>query len=194
MAETNDISLPTSDQIERELEHEKNKRGLTRSVRRIICLLIVVAAAAVLLLTFVIPVMRICGASMSPTLEDGDIVVAIKNVSIDESDLVAFYFNNEILVKRVIAGPESRVDIDENGNVFVNSERLSEPYLTESVTDYTGGELTCAVPDGRYFVMGDNRKTSVDSRNSEIGCISEDQIIGKVVLSVWPLNRLGTVE
>ena len=116
MAETNDISLPTSDQIERELEHEKNKRGLTRSVRRIICLLIVVAAAAVLLLTFVIPVMRICGASMSPTLEDGDIVVAIKNVSIDEGDLVAFYFNNEILVKRVIAGPESRVDIDENGN------------------------------------------------------------------------------
>jgi signal peptidase I len=153
-----------------------------------------VAAAAVLVATLFLPVLQIYGFSMTPCLSESDIVVSLKGFDFKRGDIVSFYFNNKILVKRVIAFPGEWVNIDEDGNVFINDEPLAEPYLVERALGECDLELPYQVPDGKVFVCGDHRSTSVDSRSSTIGCVSEEQIVGKIVFRVWPLKKFGAVE
>jgi signal peptidase I len=145
---------------------------------------------AVLVATLWLPVLKIYGNSMSPTFENGEIVVTVKSTDVKTGDVVAFYYNNKILLKRFIAGPGDWVDLDAKGNVYVNGTLLDEPYLVTKDLGDTNIELPFQVPDGKSFVMGDNREVSIDSRNTTIGCISEEQFVGRVVLRVWPLNKL----
>ena len=130
---------------------------------------------------------------MSPTLKEGDIVVSLKTGEFSTGDVVAFYYNNKILVKRVIASPGDWVDLDEDGTVYVNRERIDEPYLTEKAYGETNIELPFQVPESKIFVMGDNRAVSVDSRNTAVGCVAEEQVVGKIVFRVWPLGEFGPV-
>lgn len=185
---------PTVAQLEQELKRENYRRRYNRVLRSTIYTLITVAAVAVLVATLFLPVLRIYGTSMTPTMVDGDIVVSVKQGSFERSDIIAFWFNNKILVKRVIALPGEWVDIDGDGNVSVNGEPLEEPYLTEKALGECNIELPYQVPDGRIFVMGDHRSTSSDSRNSALGCVAEEQIVGKLVFRVWPFENFGSLH
>ena len=186
--------IPSLEQLTAELERENYKRRYNRVLRSTIYTLIVVAAVAVLVATIWMPVLQIYGSSMTPTLNEGDIVVSVKGSDFEPSDLVAFYLGNKILVKRCIAGPGQWVDIDEEGNVYVDGNLLDEPYMKEKSFGDCNLELPYQVPDNRYFCMGDHRSTSVDSRHTEIGCVSEEQIVGKIVFRVWPLPDFGALR
>jgi len=188
-----DRRMPTADQVEAELGREKYRRGFGRTMRSIIYALITVAAIAILVAVLLLPVLRIYGTSMTPTLSEGNIVLSLKGSSFKTGDVIAFYYNNKILVKRVIANSGDWVDIDQEGNVFVNGQLLDEPYLTEKAFGECDIKLPYQVPESRVFVMGDHRSTSVDSRSTAIGCVSEEQIVGKIVFRVWPINELGGV-
>ena len=182
------------EQLTAELEREKYKRRYKRVLRSTIYTLIVVAAAAVLVATIWMPVLQIYGASMVPTLDEGDIVISVKGSDFEPGDLVAFYMGNKILVKRCIAGPGQWVDIDADGNVYVDDKLLDEPYLTEKALGDCDIEFPYQVPDNRYFCMGDHRSTSVDSRSTTVGCVSDEQIVGKIVFRVWPLPNFGMLR
>ena len=186
--------IPSLEQLTAELERENYKRRYNRVLRSTIYTLIVVAAVAVLVATIWMPVLQIYGSSMTPTLNEGDIVVSVKGSDFDPGDLVAFYLGNKILVKRCIAGPGQWVDIDEEGNVYVDGKLLDEPYLTEKALGDCDIALPYQVPDNRYFCMGDHRSTSVDSRSTTVGCVSDEQIVGKIVFRVWPLPDFGTLR
>ena len=185
--------LPEVSQLRAELARERYRKRYRRTLLSTVCTLIVVAAAAVLIATIWMPVLQIYGASMTPTLEEGDIVVAVKGTDFEPGELTAFYIGNKILVKRCIAGPGQWVDIDADGNVSVDGVPLEEPYLTEKALGDCDLELPYQVPDDRYFLMGDNREVSVDSRNTTVGCVARDQIVGKVVFRIWPLKDFGPV-
>ena len=191
MRQEKSLQRPTTEQLETELKRVKYRHRYQTVLKSTIYTLITVAAVAVLVATLWMPVLQIYGSSMSPTLDEGEIVVSLKGAGYQQGDIVAFYYNNKILVKRVIAGPGSWVDIDENGDVRVDGELLDEPYLTEKAFGDCNIKLPYQVPDGRYFVMGDHRATSVDSRNSAVGCVADEQIVGKIVYRVWPLKSLG---
>lgn len=185
---------PTIQQLQSELARENYKHRYSQTLRSTLSVLIVVAAIAVLSSTLFFPVFRIYGSSMSPTVNEGEIVVSLKNSSFECGDVIVLSFNNKLLVKRVIAGPGQWVDIDSKGNVSVDGRVIDEPYLQEKAYGDCTLTLPYQVPDGRYFVMGDNRSTSQDSRNALIGCIDKEQIIGRALLRVWPLDRFGTIE
>ena len=187
-------SAPTVVQLEQELKRETYRRRYNQVLRSTIYTLITVAAVAVLVATLFLPVLMIYGNSMTPTMTDGDIVVSVKGGSFERGDIIAFWLNNKILVKRVIGLPGKWVDIDGDGNVSVNGEPLEEPYLTEKALGECDIELPYQVPDGRLFVMGDHRSTSSDSRSSAVGCVAEEQIVGKLIFRVWPLNKFGALN
>ena len=188
------LEMPSNEQLEAELKRVKYKSRYRSALRSTIYTLIVVAAVAILVATLWLPVLQIYGSSMTPTLQDGEIIFSVKTSEYEPGDIAAFYYNNKILVKRVIAGPGDWVNIDEDGTVYINEVRLDEPYLVEKALGECDISLPFQVPEGRWFVMGDHRSTSVDSRSTAVGCVSEEQIVGKIVFRVWPLNRLGRVE
>lgn len=188
------VDYPSVEQLAAELKRVKYRSRYRAVLRSTLYMLIVVAAVAVLVATIWMPVLQIYGASMTPTLNEGDIVVSVKGSDFEPGDLVAFYLGNKILVKRCIAGPGQWVNIDEDGNVSVDGKLLEEPYLTEKSLGGSNIELPYQVPDNRYFCMGDHRSTSVDSRHKEVGCVSEEQIVGKIVFRVFPFGGFGKLK
>lgn len=188
-----EVKIPAIEQIEAELRKEQYKNEYARVLRSTIFTLLVVVAVAVIIAVMVCPVIQIVGESMSDTLEDGDIVVAINNSSYSRGSVVAFYYNNNILIKRVIATAGSWVDIDGEGNVTVDGQLLDEPYVTDKSLGDCNITLPNQVPDDKIFVMGDHRATSVDSRNTAVGCISSELVVGKILFRIWPLSSIGAV-
>lgn len=180
---------PELEPLKRELKRERNKRRFRRLLRSTVNALIVVAAIAALIATMVLPVLQIAGTSMEPSLNDGDIVLLVKTDKMQTGDLCAFYYSNKILIKRVIATPGDYIWIKSDGTVFLNGEELDEPYITEKALGECDVEFPYQVPENHYFMMGDHRQTSVDSRSSVIGCIASDQILGKIVCKFWPLSE-----
>ncbi len=187
-------STPTLEEVEEEKHRLEYHRRFRRSIRTTIYALIVVAAISILLATMFLPVLRVSGRSMEPTLYDQDIIVLVRNGQFKTGDLVGFYYQNKLLLKRVIGGPGDVIDIDADGNVTVNDEPLDEPYITDKALGETDRTYPYQVPENRYFVMGDNRETSIDSRSSAIGCIEKDQILGEVALRVWPFGELSLIH
>ncbi len=189
----NKVSVPSLTEIQS--ERKRIRRGIyyRQALRGTVSVLLVVAAVAVLITTLFLPILQISGDSMSPTLEHDEIVVLLKTKKFERGDLIGFYYQGKILLKRVIAVPEDEVAIDADGNVYVNGELLEEPYVTDKGLGDCDLEFPYKVPGTSYFVLGDRRSNSVDSRNSVVGAISRDDIIGKVFIRVWPIPKFGFV-
>lgn len=187
-------ALPSTDQLQQELKRVNYRTRYSRVLRSTISILITAAAVAILVATLWMPVLQIYGSSMEPILEAGEYVVCVKETRFHTGEVVAFYLNNKILVKRVIGNPGDWVDIDEEGVVTVNGTPLDEPYLTARDKGTCDIELPYQVPEGRIFVMGDNRAVSLDSRSTAVGCVSEEQLVGRLTFVVWPLNHFGRIS
>lgn len=194
MKKKHPAEVPAIEQLENELVRERHKRRSHSALKSTVYSLLTVAAVAILVATLLLPVLQIYGNSMTPTLQDGQICFSLKTSEMEKGDVVAFYYNNKILVKRVIAGPGEWVDIQEDGTVLVNGEVLDEPYVSEKAFGDCNIELPYQVPEGRFFVMGDHRSTSVDSRSTSVGCVSEEQVVGKIILRIWPVGEIGIVQ
>lgn len=188
------MEYPTSGQLELELKRLRHKREYHRTLRSTIYILVTVAAAAVLAAMLFMPVLQVHGASMSPALSDGDMVISLGGTHFQRGDMVAFYYNNEILIKRIIAMPGEWVDIDEGGHVSIDKKPLDEPYIEEFALGQCDIELPYQVPDGRYFMIGDHRGVSMDSRNSVVGCVPKEQIVGSLEFRFWPFNQFGPLR
>lgn len=189
-----ELSIPSVEELEAEIRRERYRNDYTRVFWSTIGILVSAAAVAVLVAALILPVLQIYGYSMTPNLENGDIVVSMKSNHFQDGDVVAFYYNNKILVKRVIATQGEWIDIDKEGNVFINGEAIEEPYLQERAFGDCDIELPYQVPDGKLFLMGDHRSVSVDSRSTTVGCVSEELIVGKLVFRVWPFDGFGAIE
>ena len=185
---------PTREQLESLAGSIKYRTRFRHSLMETVFTLVTVAAVAVLVAVLLLPVLQIYGTSMAPSLTEGNIVLSLKGSQFETGDVVAFYYNNKVLVKRVIANAGDWVDIDEDGNVFVNNVELDEPYVTEKAFGDCNIELPYQVPESRVFVMGDHRSVSIDSRNTAVGCVAEEQIVGKIVYCIWPMSNFGKVS
>lgn len=194
MTTISEMAIPSADELEEELNRVQHRKKYIGVLRSTVFTLVSAAAVVVLVCMLVFPVLRIYGSSMEPTLHDGDIVVCLKNGKFQQKDLIGFYYNNKILVKRVIAGSGDWVYMDDRGNVTVNDVRVAEPYVTEKSRGECDLDFPYQVPENRLFVMGDHRKTSIDSRSSVVGCAAEEQVVGKILFRIWPLDRMGRVN
>jgi len=186
--------MPSTDILKKELKRERYRRRFRRLLRSTVNALIVVAAVAALIATLVLPVLQIAGTSMEPSLNDGDIVLLVKTNDLETGDLCAFYYSNKILIKRVIATPGDYIWIEADGTVVLNGTALDEPYVSEKALGECDVEFPYQVPENSYFVMGDHRETSIDSRSSVIGCIAEDQLIGRIFCKFWPLEEFAFID
>lgn len=188
------IEIPKTSEIEQVYRQASYRKRLMEAIRSTVFMLIVVAAFAVLIAVLFLPILRIYGKSMHGTLDSGDIVLSVKSSNFDTGDVVAFYYNNNILVKRVIAEAGDWVDMDDDGTVYVNEVKLVEPYITEKAYGETDITFPYQVPENRIFVMGDNREVSIDSRNTSIGTVSDEQIVGRLIFKIWPIQEIGTIK
>ena len=186
-----EVSLPTKKQVETERKRYRRKKAYNKALRGTVYVLTIVAAVAVLIATLILPVLQIEGTSMEPTLSNGDIVLLTKTTRFNRGDLCGFTWNNKLLIKRVIGTPGDWVEIDTDGTIYLNGEMLEEPYVEQPAFGECDLEFPFQVPQEQYFVVGDMRESSIDSRNSLIGCIPKEQIVGKVFFRVWPFNRLS---
>lgn len=194
MRQKKTLELPTTQQLEAVSSKRRYRSKLARTIRSTLFALITVSAVAILVATLWLPVFQIYGTSMTPTLSDGQLVLALKSGEFETGDLIAFYYNNKILVKRVIAQTGDWVNISEDGTVYVNNIALDEPYVLEPSIGDCNIELPYQVPESRIFVMGDHRSVSVDSRNTSVGCVAEEQIVGRLVFRIWPLNEIAPLN
>lgn len=185
---------PRKKALQAELTRVNYRQRFRKTLRSTVYTLIVVAAAAVLTAVLFLPVLRIYGSSMTPTLNQGEIVVSVKSGDIEPGDVVGLYYGSKLLIKRCIACEYQWVDIDEEGNVYVDGELVDEPYLTEKAYGETNISLPYQVPDGSIFVMGDHRDVSIDSRNSSVGPIDTENVVGKIIFRVWPLSEFGVIN
>lgn len=193
MTDVTKLGLPTEEQLDGELRRVRRKKEYVKVIRSTVSSLIVVAAIAVLVSLLFLPVLRVTGTSMTPTLQNDELVICRKYGNFEQGDVIAFYFNNKILLKRVIGVSGDIIDISEDGTVYVNGEVIDEPYLNEKAFGECDLDLPYQVPDERVFVMGDHRATSVDSRSTSVGCIANEAIVGEVMLRIWPFERFGTL-
>lgn len=185
--------IPKMEEVEQEKERLNNRHRFYKLLRNTTFTLLVVAAASVLIAFLLMPVLRVSGDSMEPTLKDQDVVLLVKTDHFETGELCGFYWQNKLLLKRIIAGPGDMVDIKDDGSVYVNGQELDEPYVTEKSLGDCDMEFPYQVPENKYFVMGDHRSVSIDSRNSVIGCVDKSQMVGKIWIRVWPLKNMGSV-
>ena len=189
-----ELEYPDIELLEKELNRERQRSRFVKTLVSSVGTLVVVAAVAILVTTLLFPVLQVTGNSMSPTFQQGDILIAYKTDDFTTGDLIAFYYNNKILVKRVIARAGDWVDIDGEGNVYVNDIAIEEPYISEKDLGDCNIDLPYQVPESRVFVMGDNRSVSIDSRNTSVGCVSSEQLVGKIEFRVWPFDHFGIID
>ena len=190
----NGSKMPSVEQLEEALHAKRRAGSYSRALRSTLYSLLVVAAAAILVATLVMPILHVSGSSMTPVISDGDIVAVLRGSGFERGDVIAFYYNNKVLVKRVVAFGGEVVDIDSRGNIYVNNELLDEPYLTERDMGNCDIRLPYQVPDGKYFVLGDHRSTSQDSRSVIIGPVAQEQILGRLVFRIWPPGKAGLID
>lgn len=186
-------NLPTAEQFNSEIRQIKYRRDFIKVLRSTVSSLIVVAAIAVLVAMLLLPILRVTGSSMTPTLQNDELVVCSKRSNFKSGDVVAFYYNNKILLKRVIGTAGDVIDIKEDGTVYVNGEKIDEPYVNEKALGTCDISLPYQVPDNRIFVMGDHRSVSIDSRSTTVGCIADEYVIGRVILRLWPFETIGRI-
>ena len=192
--EKKNLAMPDVAILENELKRVKYNERYGRTFRSTIYVLITVAAVAVLVATLFLPVLQIYGSSMTPTLYDGDVVLSVKSSEWNKGEIVAFYYNNKILVKRVIASAGEWVELDEQGNLYINGKLVDEPYVKDKALGECDIKMPYQVPEGRIFVMGDHRAVSIDSRSTVVGCVAEEQVVGKLVFRIWPLQSFGEIK
>lgn len=185
--------LPTVEQLTAEVKRIRYRRNFRKTLISTFSSLLVVAAIAVLVSMLFLPVLRVTGSSMTPTLQNDQMVICNKNANFESGDIIAFYYNNKILLKRVIATSGQWINIEPDGTIYVNDEELNEPYVNTKALGECDIQLPYQVPDNRIFVMGDHRAASIDSRTRTVGCIAEEYIIGKVVFRIWPMDSFGAV-
>ena len=188
------ITKPTLDELKKELKRVNNKKEYRKVLRNSLIVVVVVAALAVLISSFIVTVLKVTGDSMTPTMDTGDIVIAQNSGEFEPGDLLAFYYNNKVLVKRVLGSPGDWINIDENGIVSVNGVEIQEDYVSDRSLEPTDITFPYQVPENRFFVLGDHRNVSIDSRSTVVGCVTREQLIGKVVFRVFPLNKFGSFE
>lgn len=188
------MSLPTKQQVETERKRYRRQKAYNKALSGTVYVLTIVAAVAVLIATLILPVLQIEGTSMEPTLVNGDIVLLTKTVNFDRGELCGFSWNNKLLIKRVIGLPGDWIEIDTDGTVYLNGEQLDEPYAEQLAVGECDLEFPFQVPQEQYFVLGDMRESSIDSRNTLIGCVEKDQIVGKVFFRIWPFKTIRFFE
>lgn len=187
-------NMPTEQEIKEELKRLKYRNNYVRTLKSTFLTLISIIAAFLLISTLVLPVFRTYGNAMDPTLKEGQLVAVLRTDKVKSGDIICFYYNNKVLIKRVIAVGGDTVNIDWNGNVSVNDIAIEEPYVTKKAFGDCNISFPFKVPQGKVFVMGDNRSVSVDSRHTEVGCISQEQIVGRLILRIWPLKDFSVIK